>query len=96
MRGFYPGNQAPYGLVRWYAAERTGELLLEQVVDGAVVKQKGVDSSSGSLETLRGTRSSVPRSAKTVVQWSPHCRVHRGGEAAPADGHPPDFQALTR
>lgn len=40
MRGFYPGNQAPYALVRWYADERTGELL-EQVVEGAVVKQKG-------------------------------------------------------
>jgi hypothetical protein len=40
MRGFYPGNQAPYGLVRWYADERTGELL-KKVVEGAVVKQKG-------------------------------------------------------
>jgi hypothetical protein len=40
MRGFYPGNQAPYGLVRWYADERTGEVL-EQVVEGAVVKQRG-------------------------------------------------------
>jgi polyhydroxyalkanoate synthesis regulator phasin len=40
QRGFYPGNRAPYGLVRWYADEVTGELL-EQVVEGAVVKQKG-------------------------------------------------------
>jgi hypothetical protein len=40
VRGFYPGNRAPYGLERWYADEQTGQLL-ERVVEGAVVKQKG-------------------------------------------------------
>jgi hypothetical protein len=40
LRGFYPGNQPPYGLERWYADEASGECV-EQVIEGAVVKQKG-------------------------------------------------------
>lgn len=41
MRGFYPGGRPPYATERWYADERTGEVL-EPVDEHAIQRQKGV------------------------------------------------------
>jgi hypothetical protein len=40
LNGFFPGSSAPYGMQRWLADERTGELL-ELIPDGQAVRRKG-------------------------------------------------------
>ena len=57
LQGFYPGALAPYGLDRWLADERTGELL-ERIPDGHGIRKKDcryklVWAEDGSAEVIR-------------------------------------------
>jgi DNA invertase Pin-like site-specific DNA recombinase len=64
LKGFYPGALAPYGMERWLADEKTGDLL-EFIPEGETVRRKGCRYK---LIVSDGPECSVVRRVFTMIE----------------------------